>query len=83
MPKPATTLPVMLDVNIITTALVPVHRRTWNRWHDEARTPEAVRCARRLFWKRDEILLWIDHSMPDRRKFEQIWKAETRRRIAG
>lgn len=83
MPEPTTTLPAMLDVNIITSALVPVHRATWMRWNHEARTPAAVRCAGRLFWRRDEILVWLDRGMPDRRKFEQIWKAESIRRRAG
>lgn len=83
MKSDSVAMPAVLDVNIITSRLVPIHRRTWARWNDEMRTPQAVRCAGRLFWRRDDVLLWLDRAMPDRRKFEQILKVENIRRRVG
>ena len=47
-------------------ALIGVAKRTWYKWDQLGSVPKPVRINMKLFWRRDELLAWIDADCPKR-----------------
>ena len=48
--------------------------RTWHTLTSAGRTPNPLRLGRRVLWRRDELLAWIDAGCPPRHNWE--WPLE-------
>ena len=46
--------------------LCGVSVRSWYTWDQLGKIPKPVRIGRKLFWRRDELLAWIDQECPQR-----------------
>ena len=40
--------------------------RSWYTWDQLGKIPTPIHIGRKLFWRRDELLAWIDAGCPDR-----------------
>ena len=47
-------------------ALVGVKIRTWYTWDRLGFVPKPVKISKKLFWRREELLAWIDEDCPKR-----------------
>ena len=47
--------------------LLGVSIRTWYTWDQLGKIPKPVRVGRKLFWRRDELLSWVDADCPERK----------------
>jgi len=46
--------------------LLGISIRTWYTWDQLGKIPQPVRIGRKLFWRREELLAWIDADCPKR-----------------
>jgi excisionase family DNA binding protein len=46
-------------------ALTGVSRATWHRLRAAGKLPPSVRLGRKVLWRRDEVVAWIDAGCPD------------------
>jgi len=62
----------MIDISTIllpsaeAAKLCGVSVRSWYTWDQLGKIPKPVRIGRKLFWRRDELLAWIDQDCPKR-----------------
>jgi predicted DNA-binding transcriptional regulator AlpA len=68
--------PLLLDIHGVV-KLTCVSRSTWLRLLATDRVPRPVRLGRRVLWKRDELVSWIDAGCPQPR---ERWEAVRRSR---
>jgi predicted DNA-binding transcriptional regulator AlpA len=52
--------------------LAGVSTATWYRLHSAEKTPASTRLGGRVFWRRDDLELWVHLGCPDRKRFEAI-----------
>lgn len=69
--EPAT----MMDEPVLLTAreacrICGTSLRTWRSWHISGKIPRPVRIGRMLFWRREELLAWIEAGCPRRREWD-------------
>jgi predicted DNA-binding transcriptional regulator AlpA len=55
--------------------------RTWHTLTSAGKTPESLRLGRRVLWRRDELLAWIDAGCPPRHNWD--WPLDGRRRATA
>jgi predicted DNA-binding transcriptional regulator AlpA len=46
--------------------LIGVSLRTWYAWDQIGKIPKPINIGKKLFWKKDELLAWIDAGCPKR-----------------
>jgi predicted DNA-binding transcriptional regulator AlpA len=46
--------------------LIGITLRTWYSWDVLGKIPKPVHIGRHLFWRRDELLAWIEADCPKR-----------------
>lgn len=46
--------------------LLGVSVRTWYTWDQLGKIPKPLHIGRKLFWRHDELLAWIDDGCPER-----------------
>lgn len=46
--------------------------RTWRSWDSAGKVPQPVRIGRMLYWRRFELLAWIEAGCPRRREWGEI-----------
>jgi predicted DNA-binding transcriptional regulator AlpA len=49
-----------------TANLFGVSLRTWYTWDQIGKIPKPLKIGKKLFWRRDELLEWIDSDCPNR-----------------
>ncbi len=45
--------------------------RTWRTWHTSGRVPQPVRIGRCMYWRRCELVAWVEAGCPKR----DVWQA--------
>jgi len=53
--------------------------RTWRSWHTSGRVPQPVQIGRSLYWRRSELVAWIQAGCPPR----DVWQAMQRMSPSG
>ena len=48
-------------------ALCGVTIKRWRTWNALGKIPSPLRVGKSLFWKRDELLCWVDEGCPTRK----------------
>lgn len=61
--------PLLIPANEVS-ALLGISRTKWMSMADSGKTPEAVRIGRRVLYRREEILAWVDAGCPTREMWE-------------
>jgi predicted DNA-binding transcriptional regulator AlpA len=60
-------------------AACSVSLATWWRWDAAGRCPAPVRLGASVRWRADELRSWIEAGCPDRKSWEAMQKANSRR----
>lgn len=78
-PPPLVDTPALLSINAARVYCGGVALSTWNDHNARGVIPSPVHMGGRVFWRRDDLDLWIAEGLPGRAKFEAI-AARTQRR---
>lgn len=53
-------------------ALCKVSLRTWRAWDATGKVPQPLRIGRAVFWRLDELRVWVAAGCPDRETWQSL-----------
>jgi predicted DNA-binding transcriptional regulator AlpA len=59
--------------------LCGVTTKRWRTWNSLGKTPPPLCVGKSLFWKRDELLDWIDEGCPHRKYWKVFLERKARK----
>ncbi|MDR1926009.1 MAG: helix-turn-helix domain-containing protein [Planctomycetaceae bacterium] len=49
-----------------TASIIGVSLKTWRTWDQLGKIPKPILIGRKLFWRKDELIDWIENDCPKR-----------------